>query len=57
MKTPLFKRSTKRFTMDMDADLHERLKLYAVNHGLQMGVIIHNLLTTFLAEQERRLGR
>ena len=38
----------KRFTMNMDAEIHQQLKDYCYVHNETMGDVIENLITTHL---------
>lgn len=49
------KKEIKRFTLDMDADLHKRLKVFASIKSKTMNEIITNTLERYLATQEKKL--
>jgi hypothetical protein len=47
----------KRFTMNLPAGLHKRLKHYCVDHDTEMGEVIRRLVEEFLAKEEKKSKR
>ena len=45
----------KRFTMNMDAEIHQQLKEYCFVHNETMGDVIENLITTHLKRVKIRI--
>ena len=45
----------KRFTMNMDAEIHKQLKQYCFDHNETMGDVIENLITTHLKRVKIRI--